>query len=165
MKLWYKKSIVFILAGISYIIGQYFRGVWFNPSWSYQCQGIHTISGIYCYAPYIGIGTFGLSFIVLGQIFALISLTSLLVGFILLFANTQVFQEWLRFSYWYVPIAILIIFVMYSATTAPLGGEAPIIQGIDVFIEPYIVITAYIVATDIISFVKRKLSERKMGTV
>lgn len=154
MKLWHKKLIVFTFGIISFLVGQYFLGTWIHQLWSYPCQGIHTISGMYCNSPYFGIGTFGLTFIVLGGIFTLISLTSLLVGFFLLFANTKVFQEWLRFSYWYIPIAIFIILIMYSGTRAPLGGDAPIIQGIGLLMEPYIVITAYIVVTDIIPFTK-----------
>ncbi len=150
MTLWYKKSVIFILAGISYIVGQYLRGVWFNPSWPFPCQEIHSGSVIYCNAPYLAQG---FALITLGETLAIVAL-------ILLFANARAFHKWLKFSYWYVPLATLLTFWMYPTTTL-LGGVVPITQGVRLFGEPYIVITAYVVITDIISLVKQRLSERE----
>ncbi len=149
MKLWYKKSIVFILAGISYAIGQYLRGEWFQHIFISTCRYSTDSWGVFCNSPYLAQG------------FALITLgeTLAIVGLILIFANTHTFHKWLRFSYWYVPLATLLTFAMYPTTT-PLGGVVPITQGVRLFGEPYIVITAYIVVIHIISFTKRKLNER-----
>ncbi len=152
MKLWYKKSIVFVLAGISYLIGQYFRGVWFLGSTIPNVCGHAEASGVpFCNSQYLD--TLGWPLIVLGQTLAII-------GIILLFANAQAFHKWLRFSYWYVPLATLLTFAMYPTTT-PLGGVVPITQGVYLFGRIYIIITASIVMWYLVITIIRKIKERK----
>ncbi|HEC93813.1 MAG TPA: hypothetical protein ENI56_00330 [Candidatus Kaiserbacteria bacterium] len=112
MTLWYKKSVIFILAGISYIVGQYLRGVWFNPSWPFPCQEIHSGSVIYCNAPYLAQG---FALITLGETLAIVAL-------ILLFANARAFHKWLKFSYWYVSLSALFVIYMTPLPLVPLAS-------------------------------------------
>lgn len=148
MNLWYKKSIVFVLAGISYAVGQYLRGEWFQHIFFSICRYSVDSWGVFCNSPYL---TQGFTLILLGQTLAIVAL-------LLLFANTQTFHKWWRFSYWYLPIATLLTFSMYPTTTL-LGGVVPITQGVRLFGEPYVIITAYIVARYVLSFAKQKLCD------
>ena len=155
MKLWYKKSSLFILAGISYLVGQYFRGVWFLGSSIPNVCGHAEAGGIpFCNSPYSD--TFGTPLIVLGQTLAIVAL-------ILLLANESAFRKWLHFSYWYVPVATILSFMMYPVHT-PLGGEVSISQGVYLFGRPYVLITGGIVILYILKFLKRQLRERRLRT-
>lgn len=161
MNLWYKKPIALIFGITLLLVGQYFLGTWFNTVWSSPCQGTYYGSIIYCHSPYMGIGSFGLSFNALGQILNNISIIFILAGFFLLFATARAFHEWVKFSYWYISIAVLIILIMYPSVAVPDYGDMQIIQGIDMLTEPYIIITLYIVARGVISFVKQKFAQEK----
>ncbi len=153
MKLWYKKSSLFILAGISYLVGQYFRGEWWPFfTWPFKCNMITSGTAMYCDPKYMD--TLGFPLIVLGQTLAIVAL-------ILLLANESAFRKWLHFSYWYVPVATILSFMMYPAHT-PLGGEVSISQGVYLFGRPYVLITAGIVILYILKFLKRQLRERRL---
>ncbi|HUX81075.1 MAG TPA: hypothetical protein VMV38_02015, partial [Candidatus Paceibacterota bacterium] len=63
---------------------------------------------------------------------------------ILLFANAATFHKWLKFSLFYIPIAIVLTLWMYPART-PLGGVVPIAQGAYLFGSLFVIITLGIV--------------------
>ena len=96
MKMWTKKISFLITAGVVYLLGEFLSGVWLFASF---CQPYAENGKIYCNSPYLDIG---FAFIAVGQVLAI-------VGIILLFANTDGFRAWWRFSRWYVPIAAIII--------------------------------------------------------
>ena len=135
MNLWYKKISVFVVAGVVYLAGQYFRGVWFNPSWPSPCQEIHSGSVVYCNAPYLD--TLGFPLIFLGQMLAIIAV-------ILLFANADTFRKWLKFSLFYIPIVILLDLWIYPLRFPP-GPVASYEQGVYPFGWLYVLITVGIV--------------------
>ncbi len=110
MKIWMKRGSVFLIAGVVYLVGQYFRGVWFNPSWPSPCQEIHSGSVVYCNAPYLD--TLGFPLIFLGQMLAIVAI-------ILLFASADTFRKWLKFSIFYIPIAIILANLIYPFRLPP----------------------------------------------
>lgn len=134
MNLWYKKSSLFVLAGVSYVVGQYFRGVWFQHFSINTCRYAVDSWGTFCNSPYL---SQGYAFILLGEYLAIIAI-------IMLFTNAVIFHRWLRFSLYYVPIAVVLTFWMYPTTT-PLGGVVPISQGVRLFGWLYIIITVAII--------------------
>jgi len=116
MKLEYKKGLVFILAGAVYLSGQFFRGVWFNPSWPFPCQEIRYENVVYCHAPYMS--TLGWPLINLGIMLALVAV-------LLLWTSADTFRNWLRFSAVYIPIVIaldLLIFPVSLGSGLFMGG-------------------------------------------
>ncbi len=112
MILWYKKSTVFVLAGISYAVGQYLRGEWFQHIFISTCRYSTDSWGIFCNSPYLAQG------------FALITLgeTLAIIGIILLFATARAFHKWLRFSYWYIPIPAMFIIFMTPFPLIPMAS-------------------------------------------
>ena len=138
MNLRYKKILVFVLAGIVYLTGQYFRGVWFNPAWPLTCQEIHSGSIVYCNSPYLD--TLGWPLIDLGQMLALIAV-------ILLAANARTFRKWLKFTVFYIPIAVVLDYLIYPLSFAPgpIFQPASYSQGVYPFGWLYVIITFGIV--------------------
>jgi len=153
MNLWYKKSIVFVLAGISYLVGQYFRGVWWPMiTWPFPCQEIHSGSIIYCNSPYLD--TFGWPLITLGSMLAIVAV-------ILLIANERAWHTFLRFSYWYVPsIAIIVIFVF--PISMPLGTFLSRERAIYNFVELYAIITFIIVGWNFLTAKERERKDKQI---
>jgi uncharacterized membrane protein len=136
LNLWHKKISIFVLAGIAYLVGQYFRGVWFLGSSIPNVCGHAEAGGVpFCNSPYLD--TLGYPLIVLGQMLAL-------VGIVMLFADERGWRRWLKFSLVYVPIATALTFWMYP-THSLLGAPVPITQGVYLFGYPYVFITLGIV--------------------
>ena len=136
MNLWYKKAFVFVLAGITYLVGQYFRGVWFLGSAVPNVCGHAEAGGVpFCNSPYLD--TLGWPLILLGQTLAIVAI-------ILLFANATTFRRWLKFSVFYIPIATVLTFWMYPTYT-PLGALVPLSQGVYLFGNLFALITFGIV--------------------
>ncbi|HCR52591.1 TPA: hypothetical protein DIV48_03030 [Candidatus Kaiserbacteria bacterium] len=146
MNLRYKKALVFVLAGVVYLVGQYFRGVWFNPSWPFPCQEIHSGSIVYCNAPYLD--TLGWPLIALGQMLAIVAV-------VLLFANAVTFQKWLKFSAFYIPIAVVLDLLIYPIRFSPLTPVLTHSQGVYPFGWLYVLITFGIVFWSFISGSRR----------
>ncbi len=136
MNVWYKKSFVFVVAGVVYLMGQYFRGVWFLGSGIPNVCGNAEFGGVpFCNSPYLD--TLGWPLIILGQVLAVVAV-------ILLFANTDTFRKWFKFSLFYIPITTALALWMYPAHT-PLGGVVPISQGAYLFGNLFIIATLIIV--------------------
>ncbi len=151
MNLWYKKGLIFVVAGISYLVGQYFRGVWFLGSTIPNVCGHAESGGVpFCNSPYLD--TLGWPLIILGQVLAVVAL-------IMLFANATIFRTWLKFSLYYIPIAALLTFWMYPTTT-PLGGVVPVSQGVIVFGWLYAILTFLIVLIQFIRHYRRSGGSR-----
>lgn len=138
MNLWYKKISVFAAAGVVYLVGQYFRGVWFNPAWPSACQEIHSGSMVYCNSPYLD--TLGWPLIDLGQMLAIVAI-------ILLFANAATFRKWLKFSLFYIPIAVGLVYLIYPINIGLgfLSQPTPRSQGVYPFGSLFVIITLGIV--------------------
>ena len=130
MNLWYKKSLIFILAGISYCAGFFFS----NPARFGFCSGTQSSSYI---CRVLGAINIGWSLIALGQVLAVLAIT-------LLFANAATFHKWLKFSVFYIPIATALTFWMYPTYT-PLGALVPLSQGVYLFGNLFALITLGIV--------------------
>ncbi len=119
MKNWIKKISVLVGAGVVYLVGQYFRGVWFEHLPINLCLYSEGSNRAYCNWPYFE--TLGLPLIAVGEIFAI-------VGVILLFANASGLRAWWKLSIWYVPIVAL--FVIFAAplplfpVVAPMSRES-----------------------------------------
>lgn len=137
MNLWYKKGLLFLTAGIAYLLGQYFRGVWFLGSGLPSVCGHAFSSGVqFCNSQYID--TLGWPLITLGEMLAL-------VGLVVLFANARGFRSWLQFSYVYVPLIALIVIFVFPLPLAPLAPPAPRWGAVRAFGVLYALITAGIV--------------------
>ncbi|VAW32391.1 hypothetical protein MNBD_CPR01-607, partial [hydrothermal vent metagenome] len=135
MKLTYKKISIFVIAGVAYIVGQYFSGVWWpRTTWPFQCHLIISKMGTYCNPVFID--TFGWPLIILGQSLAIVAI-------ILVFANASIFKKWFRFSLYYIPIATALTFWMYPIKNI-LVGIVPISRGVYLFGNLYAIITAFI---------------------
>ncbi len=137
MNLWYKKGLLFVAAGIAYLLGQYFRGFWMEtlPIRSF-CHSYLENGHLYCNSPFID--TLGWPLITLGEMLAL-------VGLVVLFANARGFRSWLRFSYVYVPLIALIVIFVFPLPLAPLAPPAPRWGAVRAFGVLYALITAGIV--------------------
>lgn len=135
MNLRYKKIAVFVLAGVVYLAGQYFRGVWFQNFFINPCRNSIDNWGVFCNSPYVE--TFGFPLIALGQMLAIVAV-------ILLLANTDTFRKWLKFSAYYIPIAVVLAYWIYPIRFPP-GPVVPISQGVYPFGWLYVVITLGIV--------------------
>lgn len=100
-----KRLGVLIVAGIVYLVGQYFRGVWFLGSAFPNVCGNASADGVpFCNSLYLD--TFGWPLITAGQFLAVI-------GIVLLFATESTWRKWLKFSLFYVPISAALIFWIY----------------------------------------------------
>jgi len=136
MKLALKKVLVFLVSGTVYFIGQYLRGYWFPlVTWPLHCYLIHSGVETYCNPQYLNIG---FALITLGQWLALVAL-------ILLFSNESGFRRWLKFSYFYVPILLIIVFVIFPIPL-PVDTRISSESAARVFTILYAIITAGIVA-------------------
>lgn len=137
MNLRYKKTLVFVLAGIVYLTGQYSRGVWFLGSVIPNVCGKAEFGGIaFCNSPYLD--TLGWPLIDLGQMLALIAV-------ILLAANARTFRAWLTFSAFYIPAAVVLDLMIYPVRFFPLSPELTYSQGVYPFGWLYVLVTAGIV--------------------
>jgi len=136
MKLISKKSFVFVVAGLAYLAGQYFRGAWLlNFTWPFECHRVNFGDLSYCDPTYLD--SVGFPLIVFGEYLGVI-------GLILFFADSATFKKWLWLSLFYLPIAFGLILWMYPIHT-PLGGEATYSDGVRMFGNLYLVITTGLV--------------------
>ncbi len=136
MSLRFKKTLVFVIAGLAYLAGQYFRGVWFLSTGIQSfCQPYLENGKTYCNSPYLN--TLGWPLIMLGQMLALLAL-------VLLFADARSFRRWLRFSRVYVPIAAVIIVLVFPVPM-PLGLELSRVGAIRFFGVLYAAVAAGII--------------------
>ncbi|PIR83236.1 hypothetical protein COU19_01440 [Candidatus Kaiserbacteria bacterium CG10_big_fil_rev_8_21_14_0_10_56_12] len=140
MTLAHKKALVFVLAGVTYLAGQYFRGVWFLHLSIGTCKNSVDDWGVFCNSPYVG--TLGWPLIDLGAMM-------LVVAIVLLLANAETFHRWLKFTLYYVPIVVLLDLLIYPMSSGigfimsgpPLGYE----KGIYPFGKLFVLITIGIV--------------------
>ena len=131
MNLWYKKSLVLLLGGLVYGAGYFFS----NPAQFGFCSGQQSVSYI-CRVP--GITGIGWPLIALGQILAI-------VWFILLFANAETLRRWLKVSALYIPVAVILSFMIYPIRFFPGAELLPVSYGVYPFGSLYILITLSIV--------------------
>lgn len=141
MNLWLKKISLLPFAGIIYLLGQYLRGLWFqhlavfdyflNPC-RYSVDG----AGVFCNSPYLETG---FTLIAAGEMLAI-------VGIIILFANERGWRAWLKFSYFFVPIAAFIVIFLSPMPLFPI--VPPVSREVVTFVlgYVYILITLVIVA-------------------
>jgi len=136
MNLWYKKASVFVVAGVVYLAGQYFRGAWFvsNNLQSF-CRPLIENGKTYCNSPFLNEG---LALIDLGQMLVIVAV-------ILLFANATTFRKWLKFSIFYIPIVIVLDYLIYPISFMPSSAPATYSQGVYPFGWLYVFITLGIV--------------------
>jgi len=132
MKLQYKKALVFILAGVVYLAGQYLRGTWFvSTSLQNFCRPIIENGTTYCNSPYLNEG---IVLIDLGQMLAIIAV-------ILFFVSATTFNRWFKFSLFYVPIVVILDLLIYPISFSPLSQPLSHAQGVYPFGWLYVVIT------------------------
>lgn len=136
MNLWYKKISLFVIAGVVYLVGQYFRGVWFQHFFINPCRYSTDNWGVFCNSPYVE--TFGFPLIALGQMLAIIAV-------ILLFANASAFRSWLKFSAFYIPIAVILDFLIYPIRFSSLSPELTYSQGVYPFGWLFVIISLFII--------------------
>lgn len=142
---WYKKFSVFVVAAITYLVGQYFRGSWLaDQNIRTFCHSYTENGKLYCNSPYLD--TLGWPLITLGEFLAVI-------GIVLLFANERALHRWFKFSLFYVPIATILVLWIYPLT-APLGAIAGYDVGVNNAGWLYLFATLYIVLREF--FRKRK---------
>ena len=104
MKNLYKKGSVFVVAVVLYLVGQYFRGVWFLGSSISVCRNSVDQWGTFCNSPYID--TFGYPLITAGEFLAVIAV-------VLLFANERALRRWFKFSLFYIPIVSVLVLLIF----------------------------------------------------
>ena len=110
-----KKFLVFATAAIVYLAGQYLRGYWWPmTTWPFHCYTVFSGTASYCDRVYLGV--WGWSLIAAAQMLVII-------GIIMLFANRAGWRKWLKFSLFYVPIAVLIAAFAAPFSIAVVGGE------------------------------------------
>ena len=137
MSLSYKKSLVIIVAGLVYLAGQYFRGVWFLGGIIPNFCGHAEVGGVpFCNSPYMD--TLGWPLITLGQMLAI-------VWFIIWLANEKTYRTWLKVSAVYIPTAVILSFLIYPIRFAPGTPISPVSYGIYPFGALYIIITLVVV--------------------
>ncbi|OGG48490.1 hypothetical protein A3G63_01495 [Candidatus Kaiserbacteria bacterium RIFCSPLOWO2_12_FULL_52_8] len=142
MMLWYKKITVFIAAGVVYLIGQYFRGMWFvDTNFPNICRSYIQSGKTYCNSPYLD--TLGWPLIDLGQMLGVVAI-------ILLAANAETFRKWVKFSLYYIPIVVLLDILIYPSINIGLGflsGYQPTnyFLGVYPFGKLYVILTLGIV--------------------
>jgi hypothetical protein len=141
MRNWIQKLAVFIIAGVAYLIGQYFRGYWWpNVTWPFSCARV--VSGATSYCDSYVRDPFNLAWplIAAGKILAVIAV-------ILLFANAAGRRAWLKMSLIYVPFTI--IATVHFPVLSPLGfigSKTPNYEAAVWFFGiPYVLITLGIV--------------------
>ena len=150
MNIWYKKISVFILAGIIYLAGQYFRGVWFLGSVIPNVCGHAEFGGVpFCNSPYVS--TLGWPLIDLGQMLAFIAI-------ILIAANATTFHKWLKFSAYYIPIVAVLDLLIYPFRIFPGQPLATYSQGVYPFGWLYVILTFIIVVWGLITSRRRPVS-------
>lgn len=132
---WCRKIWPFVLAEVLYLIGEYYRGYWF-PGSSFRnfCRPYVENGKLFCNSPYV---EQGFALIAAGKVF-------LAVAVILLFANAKGFRRWLKFSYFYVPIATILVLWLFPFDLPP-GITIPLESGVYDFGFLYILITLGIV--------------------
>lgn len=136
MTLHYKKVLVFVLAGVVYLVGQYFRGAWFpNFTWPLPCREVTFGTTTYCDPQYLV--SLGFPLIDLGQMLAIVAV-------ILLLANAETFHKWLKVSAVYIPTAVLLAYWIYPIRFPP-APVTPISQAVYPFGWLFVLITASIV--------------------
>ena len=136
MKLWIKKLLISVIAGLTYLAGQYFRGVWLvNVPIRTFCHAYLENGRFYCNSPYIN--TLGWPLITLGEVFAVIAV-------IVLFANERGLRKWFRFSLVYLPLAA-VLSIYLSSLRFPLGSTIQLWGPVRFFGIIYALITAGIV--------------------
>ena len=133
MNLRYKKILVFVLAAVLYCAGFFFS----DPSKFGFCSGLQADSYM-CRIP--GAINIGWPLIDLGQMLALIAV-------ILLAANARTFRKWLKFTVFYIPIAVVLDYLIYPLSFAPgpIFQPASYSQGVYPFGWLYVIITFGIV--------------------
>lgn len=132
MKLWVKKLLVFVVAGVSYLLGQYFRGAWFLHFPINVCGHAVDSAGVFCNSPYML--TVGWPLIDLGKML-------LLIAVILLAANRSSFRSWLKFSAFYIPIALILMWFIYPLRFFPGAPLLTYGTGVRPFGSLYVIVT------------------------
>src|SRR3989338_1376891 len=131
-----KKIFVFVLAGIVYLAGQYFRGAWFPGfTWPLPCNEIVFGSTSYCDPRYLD--SLGFPLIALGQMLAIVAVA-------LLLTNADTFRRWLKFTVFYIPAVVLLALWIYPFRIPP-GPVVPISQGVYPFGWLFVIISLVIV--------------------
>ncbi len=137
MSLQYKKVLIFIIAGLTYLAGQYFRGVWFADfTWPLPCHRVFFGATSYCDPQYLD--TLGFPLIALGQML-------FIVAFVLLLTDAKTFHKWLKFSAFYVPIAVLLDLWIYPIRFVPNTPILTYSQGVYPFGWLYVILTLGVV--------------------
>ncbi|MDP2652000.1 MAG: hypothetical protein Q8O94_02600 [bacterium] len=131
MNLWYKKALVFVLAGISYCAGFFFS----DPTKFGFCSGLQSGSYI-CRVP--GAINIGWPLIDLGQMLVIIAI-------ILLFASASAFHAWLKFSAFYIPITVILVLLIYPIRFSSLSPELTYSQGVYPFGWLYVIISILLI--------------------
>ncbi len=104
---------VFITAAVVYLIGQYYRGVWFlGTSLSSVCGYAEFDGTRFCNSPYIN--TLGYPLIAAGEFLTVVAV-------VLLFAGERGFRAWLKLSEWYLPLAIIGTYLLSQVSINPIG--------------------------------------------
>ena len=107
MKNWKFKIFFLLFAGVVFLTGQYFRGVWIENLPIDICLHSENIQSSSCNWQYFN--SLGLPLITAGQLLAI-------VGVIVLFANELGFRRWWRVGRWYIPIAALLAFTIFPTS-------------------------------------------------
>jgi hypothetical protein len=115
MKLAAKKVFVFTAAGMAYAVGQYLTGDWLT-NFAFFCYPYIENGRVYCNSAYLDAG---LTLTIFAEWLGL-------VATLLLLADVRGFRRFLKFSLFFVPIALIIIFALFPA---------PIFPGIDIHRE------------------------------
>lgn len=97
-----EKLSIMLVAGLLYIGGQYFRGVWFMNFPINVCGHASDSNGAFCNSPFLD--TLGWPLIEVGTILFFVSL-------IVLMSNNSGFMRWKKFSYFAIPAAIVLFFI------------------------------------------------------
>lgn len=129
------KILVFLGAAVVYLLGQYFRGIWFEHFFINTCAYAKDQWGVFCNSPYSL--SLGFPLILAGEVFAI-------AGIIMLFATEQAWRKWLWMSAFFIPISAILINWIYPFGLPP-GITVPISSGVAVFGRLYIIITLGIV--------------------
>lgn len=130
MKLWYKKTLVFVVAGLAYGTGLFFSA----PEKFGFCNDTQSVSYI-CRVP--GAVNIGWPLTSLGQALAVVAI-------IMLFANERSWRTWFRFSVWFVPLIALIVIFVFPLPFAP-GYALPRDGAVNAFGHLYEIVTFFIV--------------------
>ena len=103
---------VFLTAAVVYLIGQYYRGVWFvGADVRSFCSSYFENGNLYCNSPYID--TLGYPLIAAGEFLAVVAV-------VLLFAGERGFRAWLKLSAWYLPLAVIGTYLLSQVSINPI---------------------------------------------